>query len=224
MRKLTGRKNLRVNQPDATTQRRRDLFYSGRAARSEQHASVTRMSLARLNALGNCVSKDLRRKKENMRSIVMTYPGFQTLPRGLKMLLVASESFFFREAKSPLLKPRSGHSMEELSGLYPIHVSWQKRGRPLPAVHYPVRNRAEPFNALPKSVKLRAIPACVSECSPYETAGPCTSAANGSPPATVSAPLASSMPQRRWSVNWKIGVASLHSTMLLTEGEVLKQA
>ena len=54
------------------------------------------------------MSKDLRRKKENMRSIVMTYPGFQTLPRGLKMLLVASESFFFREAKSPLLKPRSG--------------------------------------------------------------------------------------------------------------------
>jgi hypothetical protein len=30
-----------------------------------------------------------------MKSIMVTYPGYQNLPRGLKMLLVASESFFF---------------------------------------------------------------------------------------------------------------------------------
>jgi hypothetical protein len=42
-----------------------------------------------------------------MKSIVVTYPGFQTLPKGLKMMLVASESFFFHEANACLPKPGS---------------------------------------------------------------------------------------------------------------------
>ena len=29
----------------------------------------------------------------------MSYPGFQDLPRGIRMLLLASESFFFAEAQ-----------------------------------------------------------------------------------------------------------------------------
>jgi len=33
-----------------------------------------------------------------MRTIVLTYPGFQSLPKGIKQLLVASESHFFGEA------------------------------------------------------------------------------------------------------------------------------
>jgi hypothetical protein len=34
-----------------------------------------------------------------MKSIVLTYPGFQSLPRGIKKMLVASETHFFRQAK-----------------------------------------------------------------------------------------------------------------------------
>jgi hypothetical protein len=33
-----------------------------------------------------------------MKSIMMTYPNFQALPKGLKQMLLASESFFFDEA------------------------------------------------------------------------------------------------------------------------------
>jgi len=33
----------------------------------------------------------------DMKTITMIYPGFQMLPRGLKQLLVESESFFFEE-------------------------------------------------------------------------------------------------------------------------------
>lgn len=36
-----------------------------------------------------------------MKSIIVTYPDFRTLPVGLKKLLLESESFFFEEAKSP---------------------------------------------------------------------------------------------------------------------------
>jgi hypothetical protein len=35
-----------------------------------------------------------------MRSIVTTYPGYQSLPKGIKMMLVASESLFFNEART----------------------------------------------------------------------------------------------------------------------------
>jgi len=40
-----------------------------------------------------------------MRSIVFTYPGFSSLPRGLKQLLVASENHFFVEAKPAFARP-----------------------------------------------------------------------------------------------------------------------
>ena len=33
----------------------------------------------------------------DMKPIMMVYPGFQALPKGLKQLLVESESFFFEE-------------------------------------------------------------------------------------------------------------------------------
>jgi len=35
-----------------------------------------------------------------MKSILVTYPNFRTLPKGLKQLLLASESFFFNETKT----------------------------------------------------------------------------------------------------------------------------
>jgi hypothetical protein len=40
-----------------------------------------------------------------MRSIVFTYPGFRSLPKGLKQLLVTSENHFFVEAKWAFAKP-----------------------------------------------------------------------------------------------------------------------
>jgi hypothetical protein len=36
-----------------------------------------------------------------MKSIMVTYPDFRLLPKGLKQLLLASENFFFEEAKLP---------------------------------------------------------------------------------------------------------------------------
>lgn len=42
-----------------------------------------------------------------MKSIITTYPDFQMLPRGVKAMLLISESQFFHEAKNPLAKPRS---------------------------------------------------------------------------------------------------------------------
>jgi len=35
-----------------------------------------------------------------MKSIMATYPGFQTLPRGVKRLLLTSENFFFVDAST----------------------------------------------------------------------------------------------------------------------------
>ena len=36
----------------------------------------------------------------NMKSIMTTYPDFQSLPREVKKLLLASESYFFQEANA----------------------------------------------------------------------------------------------------------------------------
>jgi|GEM_PF-6440199 hypothetical protein len=35
-----------------------------------------------------------------MKSIMVTYPYFQSLPKGVKMMLLASENYFFSEAGS----------------------------------------------------------------------------------------------------------------------------
>lgn len=35
-----------------------------------------------------------------MRTIILTYPGYQSLPRGIKQMLVASETFYFEESSS----------------------------------------------------------------------------------------------------------------------------
>ena len=43
-----------------------------------------------------------------MKSFILTYPGFQTLPRGIKQMLVASENNFFGDAKPALAKSAPG--------------------------------------------------------------------------------------------------------------------
>jgi hypothetical protein len=40
-----------------------------------------------------------------MKTIVLTYPGFHSLPKGLRQMLVVSESIFFSEAKPVISKP-----------------------------------------------------------------------------------------------------------------------
>lgn len=40
-----------------------------------------------------------------MNSITATYPGFQALPKGIKQMLVVSESLFFDDAKAPPKAP-----------------------------------------------------------------------------------------------------------------------
>ena len=38
---------------------------------------------------------------QTMKLIMTTYPGFQTLPKGVKQMLLVSESFFFDEMRQP---------------------------------------------------------------------------------------------------------------------------
>lgn len=45
-----------------------------------------------------------------MKSIITTYRDFQSLPRGVKMMLLVSENLFFSEVKSrPPTPPASRH-------------------------------------------------------------------------------------------------------------------
>ncbi len=51
-----------------------------------------------------------------MRSIILTYPGFQSLPRGVKQLLLASENFYFGEPEpadvnAQLIHPKDAHPL-----------------------------------------------------------------------------------------------------------------
>lgn len=51
-----------------------------------------------------------------MRSIILTYPEFQSLPRGVKQLLLASENFYFGEPEpadvnAQLIKPKDMHPL-----------------------------------------------------------------------------------------------------------------
>ena len=44
-----------------------------------------------------------------MKTIMQTYPDYHSLPKGIKRMLVTSESLFFEEAKNvPTMLPESG--------------------------------------------------------------------------------------------------------------------
>jgi len=68
-----------------------------------------------------------------MKSIMVTYPDFRKLPKGLKQLLVASESFFFDEMTTAapvvrvILQPAAGSSLSSqrlvMGSL--LHPSWK---------------------------------------------------------------------------------------------------
>jgi hypothetical protein len=57
-----------------------------------------------------------------VKSILVTYPDFRSLPKGIKRMLVTSESMFFRDAKTAL----NGRE-ELLRGRVPSakHAYWQ---------------------------------------------------------------------------------------------------
>ena len=44
--------------------------------------------------------KEVEIIRTNMNSITATYPAFQSLPKGLKQMLVVSETLFFEDAKT----------------------------------------------------------------------------------------------------------------------------
>ena len=43
-----------------------------------------------------------------MKSIVVTYPYFQSLPKGIKVMLIASETFFFNDASGKVAPAMPG--------------------------------------------------------------------------------------------------------------------
>ena len=69
-------------------------------------------------------------------SIAATYPGFQSLPRGVKQMLLVSESHFFEEARTPqdLHSAEHQHNVQEdrvhnLTHL--MHPAGQSPGLPM---------------------------------------------------------------------------------------------
>jgi hypothetical protein len=42
-----------------------------------------------------------------MRTIILTYPGFRSLPKGVKQMLVTSENLFFGNARSIVANKKS---------------------------------------------------------------------------------------------------------------------
>jgi hypothetical protein len=66
----------------------------------------------------------------DMKPIMIVYPGFQALPKGLKQLLVESESFFFEEETTFFRRdPKRVASLLTNSGArsvgQPLSKSWK---------------------------------------------------------------------------------------------------
>jgi len=55
------------------------------------------------NRMGTC---------QTMKLIMNTYSGFQDLPKGIKKMLLVSESFFFDEMRQPSEQPMAAKSLE----------------------------------------------------------------------------------------------------------------
>jgi hypothetical protein len=58
-----------------------------------------------------------------MKSIITTYPDFHALPKGIKRMLLASESFFFAEAHSQFNpnQPATGSRLKPPLGAQTSH-------------------------------------------------------------------------------------------------------
>lgn len=63
-----------------------------------------------------------------MRTIILTYPGYQSLPRGIKQMLVASENFYFDEIGATVA--RVNHDQPEDAKMAPF-AGVTNLGRPM---------------------------------------------------------------------------------------------
>jgi len=62
----------------------------------------------------------------DMKTITMVYPGFQMLPKGLKQLLVESESFFFEEETTFFRRDRQSFRVNgQFTGGQRLSKSWK---------------------------------------------------------------------------------------------------
>jgi hypothetical protein len=68
---------------------------------------------------------------KNMNSITATYPGFQALPKGIKRMLLESESFFFDEAK-PLPNTQLTQHQQEVDEEFDAILLLHPGGTPPP--------------------------------------------------------------------------------------------
>jgi hypothetical protein len=69
----------------------------------------------------------------NLSSITATYPGFQSLPKGVKQMLLVSESVFFDEAR-PVQK--SIRTATAAGGPHPVRVAVWPEETLLPPVEH----------------------------------------------------------------------------------------
>jgi hypothetical protein len=67
-----------------------------------------------------------------LNSITATYPGFQSLPKGVKQMLLVSESLFFEEARTPqdLQSAQHQHDVHDLA--YLAHADAVRHGQVFP--------------------------------------------------------------------------------------------
>jgi hypothetical protein len=62
------------------------------------HLTRTNLAKSLISTKTPLFGKAIAQNRANqMKSIMVTYPGFQSLPKGLKQMLVESERFFFEE-------------------------------------------------------------------------------------------------------------------------------
>jgi len=54
-----------------------------------------------------------------MKTIISTYPDFQSLPKGLKQLLVVSESFFFEKSERAAVDARASRWLDAKIAQFP---------------------------------------------------------------------------------------------------------
>jgi hypothetical protein len=66
-------------------------------------------------------------RAETMRTIILTYPGFQSLPRGVKQLLLATENFYFEEPRSAAARPDGARSKRSETAPLAAVTGWERR-------------------------------------------------------------------------------------------------
>jgi len=61
----------------------------------------------------------------SLKSISTTYPGFQSLPKGIKQMLLITENFYFEEARAPQPDPTEHEVPPEVLHLVNAGAAYQ---------------------------------------------------------------------------------------------------